>query len=85
MRPGDQGRALFRFHRGRGLGRISPAKCRLLVNATKQLQAKGATSLYDGIFLAADYLRPAPGRHIIVIVSDGGDHHERERFEASAG
>src|SRR5262249_47387907 len=32
-----------------------------------------ATSLYDGIFLAADYLKPSSGRHIIIIVSDGGD------------
>src|SRR5262249_15392921 len=45
----------------------------LLTNATKQLQAAGATSLYDGIFLAADYLKPSSGRHIIIIVSDGGD------------
>jgi Ca-activated chloride channel homolog len=49
-------------------GRVS-----LLSNATKQLQAAGATSLYDGIFLAADYLKASSGRHIIVIVSDGGD------------
>jgi Ca-activated chloride channel family protein len=49
------------------------SKVSLLINATRQLRAKGATSLYDAIFLAADYLKPAPGRHIIIIVSDGGD------------
>src|SRR5215475_2979837 len=45
----------------------------LLVDATRQLRAQGATSLYDGIYLAADYLRFAKGRRVIVIVSDGGD------------
>jgi len=48
-------------------------KIPLLVDATRQLRAQGATSLYDGIYLAADYLKKARGRHVIVIVSDGGD------------
>ncbi len=48
-------------------------KTHLLINATKQLKAQGATSLYDGVFLAADYLKPTQGRRIVVIVSDGGD------------
>jgi Ca-activated chloride channel family protein len=45
----------------------------LLISALMELKAQGATSLYDGIFLASDYLKPARGRRIIVIVSDGGD------------
>jgi Ca-activated chloride channel family protein len=45
----------------------------LLVDATRQLKAQGATSLYDAIYLASDYLKPAEGRRVIVIVSDGGD------------
>ncbi len=44
-----------------------------LINATKQLKPQGATSLYDGIYLAANYLKAAKGRRVIVIVSDGGD------------
>src|SRR6266545_6806901 len=48
-------------------------KIPLLVGATRQLQALGATSLYDGIYLAADYIKSAQGRRVIVIVSDGGD------------
>ena len=48
-------------------------KIPMLVNATKQLKPQGATSLYDGIYLAANYLNAAPGRRVIVIVSDGGD------------
>lgn len=72
MRPGDQA-ALFSVATEVVVLQDFTGKVPLLVNATRQLQAKGATSLYDGIFLAADYLRPSPGRHIIVIVSDGGD------------
>jgi Ca-activated chloride channel family protein len=48
-------------------------KVPLLVDATRQLKAQGATSLYDAIYLASDYLKPAEGRRVILIVSDGGD------------
>jgi len=48
-------------------------KVPLLVDATRQLRAQGATSLYDAIYLGSDYLKPAEGRRVIVIVSDGGD------------
>jgi Ca-activated chloride channel homolog len=48
-------------------------KVPLLVDAIRQLMAIGATSLYDGIYLAADYVKKAQGRRVIVIVSDGGD------------
>jgi Ca-activated chloride channel homolog len=48
-------------------------KVPLLVDAIRQLRALGATSLYDGIYLAADYVKKAQGRRVIVIVSDGGD------------
>jgi Ca-activated chloride channel homolog len=48
-------------------------KVPLLVDAIRQLRALGATSLYDGVYLAADYVEKAQGRRVIVIVSDGGD------------
>jgi len=48
-------------------------KIPLLIDATRQLRAQGATSLYDGIYLASDHLKNAEGRRVIVIVSDGGD------------
>ncbi|HKQ73077.1 MAG TPA: VWA domain-containing protein [Blastocatellia bacterium] len=48
-------------------------KVPLLIEATRQLRAQGATSLYDGIYLASDYLKNVGGRRVIVIVSDGGD------------
>ncbi|MGH9800266.1 MAG: VWA domain-containing protein, partial [Blastocatellia bacterium] len=45
----------------------------LLTQATKQLKPQGATSLYDAVYLAANYLKATKGRRVIVIVSDGGD------------
>ena len=36
-------------------------------------QPEGATALLDGIIKAADYLKDAQGRRVIVIVSDGDD------------
>ena len=50
----------------------------LLVQAMKQLKAQGATSLYDAIYLASDYLKGASGRRAIVVVSDGGDTTSRK-------
>jgi Ca-activated chloride channel family protein len=38
---------------------------------------EGATSLYDAIFAALTYLKPYPGRRVIVIVSDGRDTTSR--------
>jgi Ca-activated chloride channel family protein len=49
------------------------SKTSQLTRAVKLLRAKGATSLYDAIYLAADYLKPTKGRHVIVLVTDGGD------------
>ena len=45
---------------------------------------EGATSLYDGIFLALTYLKPYAGRRIIVIVSDGRDTTSREDHDFEA-
>ncbi|HWQ34644.1 MAG TPA: VWA domain-containing protein [Blastocatellia bacterium] len=49
------------------------SKTSLLTRAVKLMRAKGATSLYDAIWLASEYLKPTRGRHIIVLVTDGGD------------
>lgn len=44
-------------------------------------QPEGATSLLDGIIKAAEYLRDAQGRRVIVIVSDGDDTVSDATFE----
>jgi Ca-activated chloride channel homolog len=45
-----------------------------LINAIELFpQPEGATALLDGIIKAAEYLKDAQGRRVIVIVSDGDD------------
>jgi Ca-activated chloride channel family protein len=44
-----------------------------LVDALRQMKPGGATSLYASLVEAARYLRPAEGRHVIVVLSDGTD------------
>jgi Ca-activated chloride channel homolog len=39
----------------------------------KQLKSTGGTSLYDAIFLASHDLEYRKGRHVMVLVTDGGD------------
>ena len=44
-----------------------------LVNTLDRLEAGGATALYNAMIEAAKYLRPAKGRHVILVLSDGTD------------
>jgi Ca-activated chloride channel family protein len=39
----------------------------------KQLKSEGGTSMYDAIFLASRELEYRNGRHVMVLVTDGGD------------
>lgn len=60
-----------------------------LTNDTRRLEfsiesfgkPEGATSLFDGIIQAGAYLKPYPGRRVIVIVSDGEDTSSRADFD----
>lgn len=44
-----------------------------LEGALKQLKSEGGTSLYDAIYVASGDLELREGRHVIVVVTDGGD------------
>jgi Ca-activated chloride channel family protein len=44
-----------------------------LVSTLNQLKSGGATALYNALLDAAKLLRRAPGRHVIVVLSDGAD------------
>lgn len=72
MRPQDRA-AIFSISTDVVILQDFTNKVPLLVDATRQLKAQGATSLYDAIFLAAEHLKEAEGRRVIIIVSDGGD------------
>lgn len=44
------------------------------------LRGEGGTSLYDAIYLASDALADREGRHVVVVVTDGGDTTSYKRY-----
>jgi Ca-activated chloride channel family protein len=48
-------------------------RIRRIEDNLKVLRSEGGTSLYDAVYLAAPDLRNRQGRHVIVVVTDGGD------------
>jgi VWFA-related protein len=44
-----------------------------LTNGFARLKPEGATSLYTGLVESAKYLRPAEGRRVLIVLSDGTD------------
>jgi Ca-activated chloride channel homolog len=72
MRPQDQS-ALYSVATDVTVLQDFTSKVSQLTKTVKLLRAEGATALYDGIYLAAAQLKGRKGRHIIVLVSDGGN------------
>lgn len=72
--------ALFSFNHqvtqeagfARGLDRLE--------RVLKGLKNQGGTSLYDAIFLASRNLEGREGRHVMVVVTDGGDTTSEKNF-----
>jgi Ca-activated chloride channel family protein len=50
-------------------------------HALRGLHGEGGTSLYDAIYLACNALTGREGRHVMVIVTDGGDTTSYKHFE----
>lgn len=48
-----------------------------------RLRANSGTSLYDAVFLASRQIEDRDGRHIMVIVTDGGDTTSQQSFQAA--
>ena len=46
----------------------------------KQLKSEGGTSIYDALFLASRELQYRKGRHVMVLVTDGGDTTSSKDF-----
>lgn len=72
MRPGDQA-ALISVSTDPKLELQFTPDVGQLVGALSQLKAQGATALYDAMIMAAKYIRPSEGRHVMVVLSDGSD------------
>lgn len=49
-------------------------------HALHALRGDGGTSLYDAIYLASDSIAEREGRHVIVVVTDGGDTTSYKRY-----
>ena len=49
--------------------------------ALHSLRGDGGTSLYDAIYLASDELSSREGRHVMVIITDGGDTTSYKRYD----
>jgi Ca-activated chloride channel family protein len=54
-----------------------------LERALHQLRAEGGTSLYDAIYLASQDMEGREGRHVIIVVTDGGDTTSYKDFHAA--
>jgi Ca-activated chloride channel homolog len=52
-----------------------------LEDRLKLVKAEGGTSVYDAIYFASQELRGRPGRHVIVIVTDGGDTTSAKKYK----
>lgn len=65
--------ALYSFNWQVTLHRAYTRSFDRLDQALRQLRSEGGTSLYDAIFLGSREIEYREGRHVMVIVTDGGD------------
>ena len=72
LRPGDKA-ALMSVSSESKIELALTPDVEQLVNALDLLKPQGATALYDGMIMAARHLRPADGRHVMIVLSDGTD------------
>jgi Ca-activated chloride channel family protein len=55
-------------------------RAELLEHALKGLKCEGGTSLYDALWFAAGSLEDREGRHVVIVVTDGGDTTSARNF-----
>jgi Ca-activated chloride channel homolog len=73
--------ALYSFNTDVTLHTDYTRDLRRLERGLRSLVSKGATAMYDSIFLAAEQMKRRDGRHVVLIVSDGADTASRVKFE----
>jgi len=49
--------------------------------AMRNFKAEAGTSMYDALFLAADDLAARDGRHVMVVITDGGDTTSAKEYD----
>ncbi len=72
--------ALYSFNWRTTLLKSYTRRYSLLDQALRQIRAEGGTSLYDAIYLVSRDLEFRDGRHVMVIVTDGGDTTSSKDF-----
>ncbi|HSS22030.1 MAG TPA: VWA domain-containing protein [Pyrinomonadaceae bacterium] len=83
MRPGDEA-AIYSVESDSYLAQPLTSDVQLLERTIDSFgKPEGSTSLFDAIIEAATYLRPYPGRRVLVIVSDGIETTSRSDFETT--
>lgn len=77
--PDDQA-SLFSFNWQVSLNSGFTRRIARLEQALRGLHAEGGTSMYDALWLASDKLQDRDGRHVIIMVTDGGDTTSAKTF-----
>lgn len=77
----DDAVALYSFNWQVTLNSSFTKRLARLESGLKQLKSEGGTCLYDAIYLAARDLETREGRHVIVVVTDGGDTTSAKTFQ----
>jgi Ca-activated chloride channel family protein len=72
--------ALYSFNWEVRLQRSFTRNFATLDSRLKTLKSEGGTSLYDAIYLASRELEMREGRHVLVVVTDGGDTTSTKDF-----
>ncbi len=73
--------ALFSFNWRTNLEVDYSRNRRRAEHALHALHGEGGTSLYDAVYLASDTLAGREGRHVLVLVTDGGDTTSYKRYQ----
>lgn len=73
--------ALFSFNYRTNLEADFSRNPRRAERALHSLHGEGGTSLYDAIYLASDELSSREGRHVLVVVTDGGDTTSYKKYD----
>jgi len=77
----DDAFALFSFNWRTSLELDFTRNAKRAERALHALHGEGGTSLYDTIYLAGDTLSEREGRHVIIVVTDGGDTTSYKHYE----
>lgn len=73
--------ALFSFNWRTSMDLDFTRSAKRAERALRGLHGEGGTSLYDAIYLASDTLNGREGRHVMVVVTDGGDTTSYKKFD----